>query len=80
MKFRACATAFMTSSLFWTLPANAIDIGAGTAQVVTARDCAVPEPSGCDGMSATLFLQYGGLPGDAMSSAALDVPGYGSAS
>lgn len=57
--------------------AQAIDIGAGTAEYVTMRDCTVPGVSGCDDVSRVLFGQYGGLPGIAMSSARVSVPGYG---
>ena len=72
-------TATLVAGLLVAPVAQAIDIGAGTAEYVTVRDCNVPGVSGCDGISGVLFGQYGGLPGDAMSSASVSVPGYGSA-
>ena len=55
-----------------------VEISAGTSEYVTMRDCSVSGSSGCDQISSVLFGQYGGLPGDAQSSADYSVDGYGS--
>ncbi len=66
-------------SLLAAPSARADLITAGTAELVTARSCAVTGVSGCDEISPILYSQYGGTAGAPQSSANLSVAGYGTA-
>ena len=60
--------------------AHATSITAGTAELITARDCVTGPTSACDDVSPIVQSQYGGN-GGAFSSAATETfAGYGSAS
>lgn len=62
------------------LAAHATEITAGTAELITARDCIAGPTSSCDDVSPIVASQYGGN-GGAFSSAATETfAGYGSAS
>ena len=62
------------------LVAHATEITAGTAELITARDCVAGSTSVCDDVTPIVASQYGGN-GGAFSSAAYETfAGYGSAS
>ena len=62
------------------LLAHAVEITAGTAEYVTARDCAGGATSSCDDVSPIVAGQFGGTGGTFSSTAAATFAGYGSAS
>jgi hypothetical protein len=71
---QACAVAVVA---VLCAPAQAVQISAGTSEVVTMRTCSVSGESGCDVISRLQSWQYGGLPGDSQSTAELSLDGYG---
>jgi hypothetical protein len=59
--------------------AHAVWVDHSTAELVTARDC-IAGDSGCDSLvRVPAALTYGGLPGDATSTATVSLAGYGAA-
>ena len=65
------ATPFMT---------HAVEITAGTAEYITARDCTGGATSSCDDVSPIVMSQFGGNGGAYSSAATATFAGYGSAS
>lgn len=61
------------------LTAQAVSIDYGTAEFVTARNC-IAGVTACDVLSPIQQSQYGGNPGDSLSTASAVFPGFGSAS
>ena len=71
------ARVLFTAALWLGGTAQAVPITAGTAEVVTIREC-IAIAAACDGLSAPLAIQYGGAPGAASSSAAVALATHGS--
>ena len=59
---------------------HAVEITAGTAEYITARDCAGGATSSCDDVSPIVMSQYGGNGGAYSSAATATFGGYGTAS
>jgi len=74
--FRILLTGFVVCA---SMNTHAIMVAASTAERIGFRDCTVIGTSGCDEVGSPALLAYGGLPGDASSSVASTLPGYGSA-
>lgn len=72
------ARVLFTAALLLGGAAQAVPITAGTAELVTLRDC-IPIAAACDSLSAPLAIHHGGAPGATSSSASVALPSHGSA-
>jgi hypothetical protein len=72
------ARVLITAALLLGGVAQAAPITAGTAELVTVRDC-IAVAATCDSLSAPLAMQHGGAPGAASSSASVALASHGSA-
>ena len=80
LMIRLSALAPLALLLAAPLAAHAVSITAGTAELITARDCAGGATSSCDDVSPIRQSQFGGTGGAYSSAATANFAGYGSAS